>query len=83
LASFAFVALFGLLVATYWYLDRLPIAPACPACRSVTRSTGWDWPGLYLLPRFSVTFLAECARCGWSGRMRLRLAPQSVREGGW
>jgi hypothetical protein len=82
LASFFFAALLGLVVASVWYLEHLPFAPACPSCRSVARSTGRDWPGLYLLPRLADTFLAKCARCGWRGRMRWRLAPRQVREGG-
>ena len=59
------------------YLARLPYAPACPACRAVTAGR--------MRPRALDRLLAwcgaaarDCPRCGWSGRMRWRLALQRV-----
>jgi hypothetical protein len=64
------------------YLRQLPPAPACPDCRAVARAiiaegllTGW-------VPEISRTFLAECSRCGWRGRMRWRYATRAARKDG-
>jgi hypothetical protein len=64
------------------YLRHLPVAPACPSCRSVTREAGIQSGWLSWLPVFARTFLAECGRCGWRGRMRWRFAPQAGRYQG-
>jgi hypothetical protein len=60
------------------YVERLPEAPSCPACRSTTRqslsSVVGDW-----IPALSMTVVRECARCGWRGRMRWRWALRHVR----
>jgi hypothetical protein len=63
------------------YLERLPWAPSCPACRSLTREvrSGW-WPG-QLVPSLAATFLSECTDCGWRGRMRWRWARDGMRGG--
>lgn len=62
------------------YVERLPVAPACPSCRSVTRETASRMPALHLLPSLAVTFVGECGRCGWRGRMRWRWAPRRARD---
>ena len=58
------------------YLARLPYAPECPCCRAVTSPRR----GHGLLDRLgllaSATPVRNCARCGWAGRMRWKLAPQ-------
>ncbi len=63
------------------YLARLPYAPECPHCRAVTgqpaRREGW-------LDRVAAmaaaTPVRTCARCGWAGRMRWRLAAERARR---
>lgn len=59
---------------TVVHLAHLPVAPACPECRSVTghrlRITALD----RLFGAFANAAARECPRCGWSGRMRWRLA---------
>lgn len=73
---FALTVLVGILivpVALQLYLHRLPVAPACPACRATTRPV----PEILLarcLPAFLVTSRSECGRCGWRGRMRWQWA---------
>jgi hypothetical protein len=63
------------------YLQRIPDAPLCPGCRSLTR--GGNGPGLLamILPALAATVVRECSACGWRGRMRLRLAPEGVHRG--
>lgn len=62
------------------YLGRLPYAPECPHCRAVTGQT----PAHGLADRawaiVTATPKRTCARCGWAGRMRWRLAHE--RAGG-
>jgi hypothetical protein len=62
------------------YLAALPEAPACPTCRAVTgqrpRATGLDG----LVARLGGA-ARQCPRCGWSGRMRWRLAHQGADRG--
>jgi hypothetical protein len=58
------------------YLARLPYAPECPCCRAVTTPP----QGRGVLDRLGLlaaaTPVRSCARCGWAGRMRWKLAPQ-------
>jgi hypothetical protein len=63
------------------YLQRIPDAPHCPGCRSLTR--GEDGPGVValLLPALAATVIRECSACGWKGRMRLRLLPEGAPRG--
>jgi hypothetical protein len=67
---------------TEWYFRQLPVAPACPACRSLVRRVidQSAFPGS--CPGFAATFLAECRECGWHGRMRWTLARNPARHGG-
>jgi hypothetical protein len=57
------------------YRSRLPDAPFCPGCRSVTSDCDELWLFTHFLPSLADTVRRECKRCGWRGRMRLRLAP--------
>ncbi len=69
--------------STGWYLRQLPIAPTCPGCGSVAHRLAVQpaFPGA--IPGFAATFLAECARCDWRGRMRWTLARTPARHGGF
>lgn len=77
-------ALMGILLAAPLLLDRylrqLPVAPACPSCRAVAREVNLSHSLLDLLPAFGRTFVAECIRCGWRGRMRWRWAADRARR---
>ena len=55
------------------YLRTLPVAPACPTCRSIARERRTSSIA-DIIPFLSRTFAAECIRCGWHGRMRWKLA---------
>jgi drug/metabolite transporter (DMT)-like permease len=69
-------------VAAPWvlarYLGRLPYAPECPHCHTVTGQR----PARGALERayeaLTASTVRSCARCGWAGRMRWRLAPERV-----
>lgn len=67
-------AILGALAAQY--LARLPVAPQCPACRSVTGQPAHASGADRLLARLGGAAARQCPRCGWSGRMRWRLAPE-------
>lgn len=62
------------------YLERLPVAPACPACRSVTRQRN-RWPILQRVVSLAATSWCECSGCGWTGRMRWKWASNPLRHG--
>ena len=77
------IAMAVLLGASYLaaqYLWSLPYAPECPACKCVTgqpvRTSRID----RLLARGASVSARHCPRCGWSGRMRWRLAAERVRR---
>ncbi|HEX5724943.1 MAG TPA: hypothetical protein VFX98_05730 [Longimicrobiaceae bacterium] len=66
------------LVAAH-YLARLPFAPECPQCRSMT---GQPQPHTLvdrLCALMAATPVRRCGRCGWAGRMRWRLAGERAR----
>lgn len=63
------------------YVRRLPDAPWCPGCRALTRGQAEGGVMALLLPALAATVRGECQRCGWRGRMRLRLAPEGARGG--
>lgn len=54
-------------------LAHLPVAPACPQCRTLTghRRAG---PLDRTFAALANAAARECPRCGWTGRMRWRLA---------
>jgi hypothetical protein len=62
-----------------YYIARLPAAPACPSCRAVTRETSSVWLWLDRFPSLATTYIGECNRCGWRGRLRWRWAARRVR----
>lgn len=67
--------------AVHLYLQRLPVAPSCPSCRATTRAVGArGWLALDSLPALMATYIGECARCGWRGRLRWRWATDKVRR---
>jgi hypothetical protein len=59
------------------YVHRLPVAPACPTCRTTTRSLPECLP-MRWVPPLAATSVGECTRCGWRGRMRWRWAAHAV-----
>ena len=60
------------------HLARLPYAPDCPACRSVTAQSVRTSRVDRALARYSGADARRCPRCGWTGRMRWRLAVERV-----
>ena len=70
-------AVAGPVFATY-YLVRLPYAPECPHCRAVTSAHLGGGVVDRLCAMAAATPVRSCARCGWAGRMRWKLAPQRV-----
>jgi hypothetical protein len=77
--STGLVVLLGALTFAVVHLSALPYAPECPACRGVTshpvRLSRMD----RVLARGGAD-ARHCPRCGWSGRMRWRLAEERVRR---
>lgn len=67
---------------TLHYLHRLPYAPACPYCREVTQPGSGATVVDRAWARIAATAVRRCGRCGWSGRMRWRLAPGRTRADG-
>jgi hypothetical protein len=61
-------------------LVRLPYAPECPTCRSVTAQPMHSNRLDRLLAHSGVSF-RSCPRCGWAGRMRWRLAEERASAG--
>jgi len=62
------------------WVGRLPYAPECPHCQTVTvtgrrRAHG---PLDRVYEALTETAVRTCTRCGWAGRMRWRLAPERV-----
>lgn len=77
--GFSLVALLAGVVALGHYVQRLPVAPACPCCSAVTRVNHSGPDPLRFVPHFVATSLGECTRCGWSGRMRWKWATRTAR----
>jgi hypothetical protein len=61
------------------YLARLPWAPECPDCRAVTAQAPVHGALDRVCALLAATPVRHCARCGWAGRMRWRVAPEHVR----
>ncbi len=78
------VLLFALMLVAPWaaqhYLARLPYAPECPRCRSVTSPPASVGALDRLYALLAATSVRRCGRCGWGGRMRWRLAEERVRR---
>lgn len=62
------------------YLWSLPYAPECPACKSITSQRARTSRVDGLLARRASVSARHCPRCGWSGRMRWRLAAERVKR---
>jgi len=61
------------------YVERLPYAPECPHCRTVTAQTAARGVVDRLCAAWAATPVRSCTRCGWAGRMRWRLAHERAR----
>lgn len=64
------------------YVARLPYAPECPCCRTVTAQAPVHGAVDRLCALLTATPVRTCARCGWAGRMRWRIAHERVRPHG-
>lgn len=60
------------------YFGRLPVAPQCPCCRTITDRRRHAGSVDLLLARIGGAAARECRRCGWTGHMRWRVATQSA-----
>ena len=67
-------------LAAHHYLARLPYAPECPACTCVTSQRVRTGRVDRLFAHLGGADARHCPRCGWSGRMRWRLATERVRR---
>jgi hypothetical protein len=67
--------------AVWVHLANLPVAPACPHCRSVTDQPRHATVLDRLFGAVANAVARECPRCGWAGRMKWRLAPGRTRAG--
>ncbi|HEX8904760.1 MAG TPA: hypothetical protein VF771_07965 [Longimicrobiaceae bacterium] len=82
--AMAIVLVVGILAVVPWtlthYVHRLPYAPECPHCRAVTAQAPAHGPVDRVCALLAATPVRHCARCGWTGRMRWRLAHERVRD---
>jgi hypothetical protein len=62
----------------FHYAHRLPYAPECPRCSAVTAQTATPGVRDRAAALLAATPVRSCARCGWAGRMRWRLAHERV-----
>jgi hypothetical protein len=71
-------------VAAPWvaarYQERLPYAPECPHCHSVTGQRPAHGAFERAYEALTASAVRTCTRCGWAGRMRWRLAPGRVND---
>ena len=78
------VLLLAAVAAAPWvvarHLGRLPYAPECPHCRSVTGQRPAHGAFERAYGALTASTVRSCARCGWAGRMRWRLAPERVSD---
>ena len=79
LLSTGLVMLLGGLTLVAHHLHALPYAPECPTCRGVTSQPLRLSPLDRALARRGAD-ARHCPRCGWTGRMRWRLATARVRR---
>lgn len=78
--AIAMLTLLGASWLAAHYLWHLPYAPDCPACKCVTGQPPRISRVDGLLARGGSVSTRHCPRCGWSGRMRWRLAEERVRR---
>lgn len=64
------------------YVVSLPYAPDCPACKCVTAQPVHPGRIDRLFAHVGGADVRHCPRCGWSGRMRWRLAAERVKRKG-
>jgi hypothetical protein len=78
-----FVLLVGVMAAP-WVLTRcvgrLPYAPGCPHCSTVTGQRPPQGAFERAYSALTASGVRTCTRCGWAGRMRWRLAPERVSD---
>lgn len=82
LASLVILLVLAAPVGVAHYLNHLPYAPVCPRCRGLTEEGGPGAPLERLFAALAATGKRHCRRCGWTGRMRWRLAPEPSRRNG-
>jgi hypothetical protein len=73
-------AMAGLTVYAAHHLGKLPDAPDCPTCRCVTSHSARTSRVDRVLARYGGADARQCPRCGWTGRMRWRLAAERARR---
>jgi hypothetical protein len=73
----ALVGLVGM-AAIAWAAQRLPYAPHCPRCRGLTAGQAARQRVDRLWAMALATPVRRCEQCGWTGRMRWRVAAQRV-----
>jgi len=78
--AIAMVVLLGASWLAANYLWSLPYAPECPACKCVTGQSPRTSRVDRLLSRGAPVTARHCPRCGWTGRMRWRLAAERVKR---
>ena len=76
--AIAMVVLLGASWLAANYLWSLPYAPECPTCKCVTGQPPRTSRVDRLLSRGAPVSARHCPRCGWTGRMRWRLAEERV-----
>ncbi|HYR10506.1 MAG TPA: hypothetical protein VEQ60_22210 [Longimicrobium sp.] len=76
--TIAMVVLLGASWLAANYLWSLPYAPECPTCKCVTGQPPRTSRVDRLLSRGAPVSARHCPRCGWTGRMRWRLAAERV-----
>lgn len=78
------IVLCALAVTLPWaaahYVARLPYAPECPLCGAVTADPVHAGVLDRVCAVVATTPVRRCARCGWAGRMRWRLAAERARR---
>ena len=77
------MAVMGMMAAPWVlarWVGRLPYAPECPHCQTVTVTARPRAQGAFdrAYEALTATAVRTCTRCGWAGRMRWRLAPERI-----
>jgi hypothetical protein len=78
-ALLAMVGAAAAMWALIHYVQRLPDAPLCPQCGSVTCETDRGLIAGQILSVLPDTGLRVCRSCEWTGLMRWRPMPHHVR----
>ena len=72
--------LLGMTTFVVRQLASLPYAPACPVCHGMTTHSAHPSRMDRVLARCGGADHRHCPRCGWTGRMRWRLAAVRARR---